>query len=159
IVLSAGFQAMLVSALDDLGYFFHLIGGNEIRPGANRGLPSRHHFFFRAEVVSGIPTLVFCRGITVKAIKAHEVSQAMAVVDELLHPSFGGLRPVAGSGLAALFYECPVDAEPSAVVVGLLADELLGITPGHHRDRFFLPLSRQLPRVLVELLCGAKHPN
>src|ERR1700719_2216614 len=89
--------AVLVRLLDHCRDVFHLIGGDEIGARAYRRLPARHHFFFRAEVVVLVPTLILGFGVTVQGVDSDQIPHAVAVIHELLHALFRTGGPAAGA--------------------------------------------------------------
>src|ERR1019366_1664042 len=110
--------------------------------GARYGLPANQRLLLGAEVVVLVPALVLIGRVAVQAVEADEISEPVTVRDEVLQSGFGFRGPLARTGFAALLDECPVRAEPTVVVVGLLAHQLFRIARRHHGDGFLFLVPR-----------------
>ena len=120
------------------------------------GFPSDFRGLSRAKIEFICPTLVLAVGESIDGVEAHEIPQAMAVIDKFLHALRRLIAPIGGVLRAALLDERPIHSEPSTPVVGLHADQLLRLHRRHCGQHLCL---REFFRIFVELHSRAECTN
>jgi hypothetical protein len=109
-----------------------MIGGDEVGFAVHHCIPARDGGIARAEVVLCVPALIIVLSETVEAIESDQITELVAVGNEVLEALLVIFRPLPGVRFAALLDMSPVDVDPAMIVIGISST---GLT--HIFERFY----------------------